>query len=65
MPGKAREDRRSCTRPPLSGRAALAAFVSLGLLATASEAQPNKVTINASLSGGAEAPANASQAQGK
>jgi hypothetical protein len=65
MPGKACENRRSCARAPISGRAALVALVSLGLLAAASEAQANKVSIQASLSGRGEVPANASQAQGQ
>ena len=64
MLGKSREV-RSCIRQPISGRAALAALVSFGLLATASEAQANKVTIQASLSGGGEVPRNSSQAQGQ
>ena len=65
MPGKAREDRRSCNRTRISGRAAFAALVSLGLLATASEAQANKVSIQATLSGAGEVPPNGSQAQGQ
>ncbi|RBP02303.1 CHRD domain-containing protein [Roseiarcus fermentans] len=62
---KAREDRRSCARPPISGRAALAALVTLGLLATGSQALAYKISIQATLSGGAEVPRNDSKAQGQ
>ena len=65
MLGKTREDRRSGDCRPISGRAVLAALVSLGLLATGSAAKASKVSIQASLNGAGEVPRNASQAQGQ